>query len=72
VVTNLFRNLEPEQPTTIRIPLSCFTDAGLDATKVDTPFLVYTEQPFDATFADIRWEPGAATSPSATPCANLH
>jgi actin-like ATPase involved in cell morphogenesis len=72
VVTNLFRNLEPEQPTTIRIPLSCFTDAGLDATKVDTPFLVYTEQPFDATFADIRWEPGAATSPSVTPCANLH
>ena len=71
VVTNLFRNLAPEQATTIRIPLNCFTAAGLDATKVDTPFLVYTEQPFDATFSDIRWEPGAATSPGATPCANL-
>jgi actin-like ATPase involved in cell morphogenesis len=71
VVTNLFRNLTPEQTTTIQIPLNCFTAAGLDATKVDTPFLVYTEQPFDATFSDIRWEPGAATSPNAIPCANL-
>jgi hypothetical protein len=71
VVTNLFRGLPPEQPTTIRIPLSCFTAAGLDPTKVDTPFVVHTEEPFDATFADVRWEPGAATAPAATPCDTL-
>jgi molecular chaperone DnaK len=68
VVTNLFRNLQPEQPTTVRIPLSCFTAGGLDATRVDTPFVVHTEKPFDATFADIRWEATAATT---TSCANL-
>jgi actin-like ATPase involved in cell morphogenesis len=72
VVTNLYRNLPPEQATTVRIPLSCFTAAGLDATKVDTPFLVYTEKPFDATFANVRWEQGAATAPGVTPCADLH
>jgi hypothetical protein len=71
VVTTLFQDLTPEQPTTIRIPLNCFTAEGLDPTKVDTPFLVYTEKPFDATFSDIRWEPGSATSPDATPCASL-
>jgi molecular chaperone DnaK len=71
-VTNLLQKLEPDQKTTVKIPLSCFTAGGLDPKKVNTPFLVYTEQPFDATFSNVRWEAGVATDSDATPCAKLH
>jgi molecular chaperone DnaK len=69
-VTNLFQDLPEDERMTIAIPLSCFTAAGLDPTRVNTPFLVYTDGPFDATFSAIRWEHGAA-APDATPCENL-
>jgi actin-like ATPase involved in cell morphogenesis len=71
-VTTLLQHLTPEKNTTVKIPLSCFTAAGLDPKRVNTPFLVYTEQPFDATFSDIRWEAGAARDSDATSCADLH
>jgi actin-like ATPase involved in cell morphogenesis len=70
-VTALFQRLTPERTTTVKIPLTCFTSAGLDPKHVNTPFLVYTDEPFDATFSDVRWEPGAADDPDATTCANL-
>jgi hypothetical protein len=69
--TTLFRKLSVERKATVKIPLSCFTDGGLDPTKVNTPFLVYAEDAFDATFSNIRWEPGAATDPDATACGDL-
>jgi molecular chaperone DnaK len=56
--TNLFRDLAPEKKATVKIPLSCFAD-GLNPTKVNTPFLVYAEKPFDATFSAVRWDPTA-------------
>ena len=69
-VTALFQELPEGQRMTIAIPLSCFTAAGLDPTRVNTPFLVYTDAPFDATFAAVHWVHGAA-KPDATPCENL-
>ncbi|TDV44938.1 Hsp70 family protein [Actinophytocola oryzae] len=66
--TALFRGLPTEQKTTLRIPLSCFVDKGLDAEMVNTPFLVYTAGVFDATFSDVRWE---AHVSDATPCKDL-
>jgi molecular chaperone DnaK len=66
--TRLFRDLPVEQKTTVRIPLKCFTDNGLNAAMVNTPFLVYTAGVFDVTFSDIRWEPNV---PDATPCSEL-
>jgi hypothetical protein len=69
--TTLFQKLPVESKATVKIPLSCFTDAGLDPAKVNTTFLVYTENPFDATFSNIRWEPGAARDPDATACDDL-
>ena len=71
-VTALFQKLKPDQKTTVKIPLTCFTEGGLDPKKVNTPFLVYTQQPFDATFSNVRWEVGAAKDSDATPCAKLH
>nr|WP_232327981.1 Hsp70 family protein [Kibdelosporangium sp. MJ126-NF4]CTQ90328.1 Chaperone protein DnaK [Kibdelosporangium sp. MJ126-NF4] len=67
-VTGLFKNLPPEKPTPVKIPLSCFTAAGLDPKKVDTPFLVYAVGELDATFANIRWEKNVK---DATPCAQV-
>jgi beta-glucosidase len=69
--TNLFKGLPKDTKATVKIPLSCLTGAGLDPAKVDTPFLVYADGAFDVTFADIRWEPGAATASDAETCADL-
>jgi molecular chaperone DnaK len=71
-ITELLQHLTPDKNATVKIPLSCFTDAGLDPKRVNTPFLVYTDQPFDATFSDVRWEAGAAKDSDATPCTELH
>jgi hypothetical protein len=70
-VTALFQRLTPERTSTVKIPLTCFTSAGLDPEHVNTPFLVYTDEPFDATFSNVRWESGAAADPDATACADL-
>ncbi|MFL6124418.1 Hsp70 family protein [Actinophytocola sp.] len=71
-VTRLLRDLKPEKKSTVKIPVACFTAAGLDPKRVNTPFLVYTEQPFDATFSAVRWEADAASDDDAIPCGNLH
>ena len=53
---------------TVKIPISCFDAGGLDLGNVNTPFLVYTEAAFDASFANVRWVPGGARDPDAAPC----
>ncbi|RKT83049.1 Hsp70 protein [Saccharopolyspora antimicrobica] len=69
--TGLFRGLPVGSPAKVTIPLSCFTEKGLDPKRVNTPFLVYAQGSFDATFRNITWVAGAATSPQATPCSAL-
>jgi len=66
--TALLRSLPVGQRATIRIPLACFVDDGLDLTKVDTFFLVGTGGALDVSFFDVRWLPGAADQPGTTPC----
>ena len=53
---------------TVRIPLQCFVDQGVDLSSVDTPFAIDTRQAFTASFANIRWEVGGAKAPGALPC----
>ncbi len=53
---------------TLRIPLWCFVDQGLDLAAVTVPFAIDTAQPFVASFADIRWQVGAADDAAALPC----
>jgi beta-glucosidase len=38
----------------VKIPLQCFSAAETDFSKINTPMLVYTEQAFVASFANIR------------------
>ena len=54
---------------TFKIPLECFHGVGADFTKVNTPFLLTTDQPFELTFANVRWLPGPLAVDAAT-CAN--
>ncbi|OLR93334.1 Hsp70 family protein [Actinokineospora bangkokensis] len=68
---SLFSKLPVGKKSTVRIPLSCFTDAGLDPKKVNTFFLVYTEGAFDVSLANVRWVPGAAKEAGASRCGDL-
>jgi actin-like ATPase involved in cell morphogenesis len=68
LATTLFRAMPTGQKTTVKIPLNCFTARGLNAERVDTPFLVYTGGAFDATFSAVRWETNVK---DATPCSAL-
>jgi beta-glucosidase len=54
---------------TFKIPLACFHTAGADFSQVNTPFLLYTDQPFEFTFANVRWLPGPVAADAAT-CTN--
>ncbi|TWP51041.1 glycoside hydrolase family 3 protein [Lentzea tibetensis] len=69
--TELFRGLPAGAKVKVKIPVSCFADAGLDLESVNTPFLVYTDGAFQASFADVRWVPKAAKDPDARTCASL-
>ena len=51
-----------------RIPLSCFADGGVDFTKIDTGFLMYTDAAFTATVANIRWVPNTANGADVLTC----
>ncbi len=70
VATNLFTGLAGDGKSTVKIPVSCFAN-GLDFENVNTPFLVYTEGAFSASFANVRWVPQAADDPDALACSDL-
>ena len=67
--TDLFGGLPVGQPRTVKIPLSCFVQAGLDPRKVNTPFLVWAERKLDVTFSNVRVEADAENE--AMPCSGL-
>ena len=56
----------------MKIPLACFDAPGtLEWDHVDTPFLVCTEAPFEAAFANVRLVPGAGDDADAVACSSL-
>ncbi|MDQ2588776.1 Hsp70 family protein [Saccharothrix yanglingensis] len=69
--TGLLRRLPIGAERSVKIPITCFTAAGLDPRKVNTPFLLTTAGRLDATLHHVRWVPGAAQDPDATPCEAL-
>ena len=71
VATGLFTNLPVGEKATVKIPIACFASRGLDLENVNTPFLVYTEGEFSASFANVRWVPQAANDPDAVSCDSL-
>ena len=69
--TTLFSILGLNTKRTVKLPLSCFAAKGTDFATINTPFLVYTEKAFSASFAHIRWVPGAAKDADAVACNTL-
>ncbi|MEV7968785.1 putative glycoside hydrolase [Sphaerisporangium sp. NPDC088356] len=70
VATSLFQNLPAGSKATVKIPVSCFSP-NLDFENVNTPFLVYTDAAFSASFANVRWVPNGAKDPDARKCSDL-
>ncbi|MDQ7803751.1 exo 1,3/1,4-beta-D-glucan glucohydrolase [Amycolatopsis sp. A133] len=68
--TKLFTDLAGGAKTTVKIPVSCFNN-GLDFEHINTPFLVYTDGAFQASFANVRWVPKGAQDPDARSCSSL-
>ncbi|WP_231115986.1 glycoside hydrolase family 3 protein [Motilibacter rhizosphaerae] len=66
-----FGKLPLNQKVTVKIPLSCFDDGRLDFSNVNTAFLVYTEGPMQAAFANVRWVPGGAKDADAVKCSDF-
>ncbi|MGW0593348.1 glycoside hydrolase family 3 N-terminal domain-containing protein [Streptosporangium sp. NPDC002607] len=71
VATSLFQGLPAGSKATVKIPIACFAAGGLDLEVVNTPFLVYTDGAFSASFANVRWVPKAANDPDAKKCEDL-
>ncbi|MGV9776339.1 glycoside hydrolase family 3 N-terminal domain-containing protein [Streptosporangium sp. NPDC003464] len=69
--TSLFQGLTPGVKATVKIPIACFAATGLDLEAVNTPFLVYTDGAFSASFANVRWVPKAAKDSDARSCDSL-
>ncbi len=70
----MFQRLDVGKKSRVTIPLSCFTNDAAnewDPKKINTPWLVYSEGTFSATFSNVRWVPGAGDSSAATSCAAL-
>ena len=70
-LTGVFTALSAGERARVTIPVRCFTGAGLNASVVNTPFLVYGQGALDVTFRDIQWVRGAASAPDALSCEEL-
>ena len=53
---------------TLKIPLQCFAEQGMEFASVDSPFSIDTTGAFVATFANIRWQVGADKDPGVLAC----
>jgi beta-glucosidase len=67
-VTQALRALPLHARATLRIPLQCWVDQGVDFSGIASPFAIDTDRAFSASIADIRWEVGGARDPGALPC----
>jgi beta-glucosidase len=66
--TTLFNSFGINSKHTAKIPLACFAAKGTDFATINTPILVFTDKAFSASFANIRWVPGAANDADAAHC----
>jgi beta-glucosidase len=45
--------------TTIKVPLSCFVDEGMDFSITNTPFLLYSEDAVEFNLGEVRYVPNS-------------
>ncbi|RKS80558.1 beta-glucosidase [Motilibacter peucedani] len=66
-----FNKLPLNQKVTVKLPLACLNNGNLDFSSINTAFLVYSEGPFQAAFANVRWVPGGAKDADAAKCSDF-
>lgn len=69
--TATFKSLVGKAKQTIKIPLACFLEKGVNLNKIDTPFMVTTDAAFSAAFANIQIVGGAAKDTDVLPCSGV-
>ena len=67
-VTPALRALPLHAKATLRIPLQCYVDQGVDFSGIESPFAIDTNGTFTAAIANVRWQVGAAVAPDALTC----
>ena len=70
-IHKVFSSLADGAKHTVKVPLSCLDTGSLEFDHINTPFLIYTEGEMEASFANVRWVPGAAADPDALKCSDL-
>lgn len=58
-ISQLLKALPKDELLRVSVDLKCFVDGGLDASKVDTPFLIITDRKMSLTLVDVRIVDGA-------------
>lgn len=58
--------------TTIKVPLSCFVDEGMDFSIVNTPFLLYSTEAVEFNLGEVRFVPNSVDpAEDAVSCSTL-
>jgi len=69
--TRLFTRLAGKGKQSIKLPLACFTERGLQLERMDAPFAISASAPFAVAIANIEIAGGAAAAPDAVRCEEL-
>lgn len=70
-LTTWLSGFAPGSKHTVKVPLACFADRGLDLGGVEVPFAVSASAPFSAAFTDIKVVAGAGKHADAVACPTL-
>lgn len=55
-IHKMLRDFPLDEWTTLPIPINCFSNAGLDLSKINAAFMLSADQPFEVEIANIRLE----------------
>lgn len=64
-VLSQIEDLDEDKPwSTIKVPLRCLADSGLEFSNLNTPLLIYSDDPFSFRIGEVRYAPGALSEES--------
>ncbi len=58
--TDFFRKAPLEKQISVKLPLACFEKTGAKFGGINTPWLIFTNNTFSLSVANVRYVPGAA------------
>lgn len=67
-LTSDVESMQPNETANVIVPARCFESRGLDATKINAPFLLIGQGNISVAVDNIRWESNTGTHPDAVTC----